>query len=252
MFFSTPLVQVLRPIRQAIGFCAVFLSILFLSINSATMSFAATSEPVRQDLGVIRQAAEDFVVSQLPANSELQHQVKAAPLDSRLQFNACASELTSSLPGKQTLTTKATVLVRCPTQNWQVYVPVKILSVSPVIVTARAIRSDTVLQADDLVLTYKDVRQAHSRIFDDLSLLIGAKTVRPLNASAPISAAQICQVCKGDRVVLKAGKPGLAVVASGVAMGNGTIGDTIQIRNHRSQRVVNAVVTRVGEAAVTY
>ncbi|MGL5606291.1 MAG: flagellar basal body P-ring formation chaperone FlgA, partial [Plesiomonas sp.] len=68
----------------------------------------------------------------------------------------------------------------------------------------------------------------------------------------PISAAQICQVCKGDRVVLKAGKPGLAVVASGVAMGNGTIGDTIQIRNNRSQRVVSAVVTSVGEAAVTY
>ncbi|MGL5007983.1 MAG: flagellar basal body P-ring formation chaperone FlgA [Plesiomonas sp.] len=247
MFFSTPLVQALRPIKLVIG-----LSGVFLSINYATLALAATSEPAQQALSSISQAAEAFVVSQLPANSELQHQVNAAPLDSRLQFAACASELVSSLPGKQTLTTKATVLVRCPTQNWQVYVPVKILSVSPVVVTARAIRSDTLLQADDLVLAYKDVRQAHARIFDDLSLLIGAKTVRPLNAAAPISAAQICQVCKGDRVVLKAGKPGLAVIAAGVALGNGTLGDTVQIRNNRSQRVVSAVVTAVGEASVTY
>ncbi|MGL4600475.1 MAG: flagellar basal body P-ring formation chaperone FlgA [Plesiomonas sp.] len=247
MFFSTPLDQAFRPIRRVIGLCGVF-----LSINYATTALATPPEPTLQMLSSISQAAEDFVVSQLPANSELQHQVKAAPIDRRLQFDACTSALVSSLPGKQTLTTKATVLVRCPTQNWQVYVPVKILSVSPVVVTARAIRSDTVLQADDLVLTYKDVRQAHARIFDDLSLLIGAKTVRPLNAAAPISAAQICQVCKGDRVVLKAGKPGLTVVASGVAMGNGTVGDTIQIRNNRSQRVVSAVVTSVGEAAITY
>ncbi|MGL5553205.1 MAG: flagella basal body P-ring formation protein FlgA, partial [Plesiomonas shigelloides] len=33
---------------------------------------------------------------------------------------------------------------------------------------------------------------------------------------------------------------------------NGTVGDTIQIRNSRSQRVINAVVSRVGEAVVTY
>ncbi|MGL5103514.1 MAG: flagellar basal body P-ring formation chaperone FlgA [Plesiomonas sp.] len=247
MFFSTPLHQALRPIKLLIGLYGVF-----LSINYASAASVPNASTAQQNLGSISQAAEDFVISQLPANSELQHQVKAAPVDRRLQFDACASALVSSLPGKQTLTTKATVLVRCPTQNWQVYVPVKVLSVSPVVVTARAIRSDTLLQADDLVLTYKDVRQAHARIFDDTSLLIGAKTIRPLNAATPISAAQICQVCKGDRVVLKAGKPGLAVVASGVAMGNGTIGDTIQIRNNRSQRVVSAVVTSVGEAAVTY
>ncbi|MGL4920325.1 MAG: flagellar basal body P-ring formation chaperone FlgA, partial [Plesiomonas shigelloides] len=113
-------------------------------------------------------------------------------------------------------------------------------------------RSDTVLQADDLNVVYKDVRQAQARIFDNVDELVGAKTIKPLNANAPISTAQICQVCKGDRVVLKAGKPGLSVVASGTALGNGTVGDTIQIRNSRSQRVINAVVSRVGEAVVTY
>ncbi|MGL5121308.1 MAG: flagellar basal body P-ring formation chaperone FlgA, partial [Plesiomonas shigelloides] len=205
-----------------------------------------------QEPSSITQAAESFVISQLPSENTLQHQVRVTPLDPRLKFERCATDLETTLPGRQTITSRATVLVRCPTQNWQVYVPVKILSVSPVVVSARAMRSDTVLQADDLNVVYKDVRQAQARIFDNVDELVGAKTIKPLNANAPISTAQICQVCKGDRVVLKAGKPGLSVVASGTALGNGTVGDTIQIRNSRSQRVINAVVSRVGEAVVTY
>ncbi|MFL1803567.1 flagellar basal body P-ring formation chaperone FlgA [Plesiomonas shigelloides] len=243
MFFSTPVSKATRPIGLFIGiFC------LFLNENG----MAANAEPAYQEPSSITQAAESFVISQLPSENTLQHQVRVTPLDPRLKFERCATDLETTLPGRQTITSRATVLVRCPTQNWQVYVPVKILSVSPVVVSARAMRSDTVLQADDLNVVYKDVRQAQARIFDNVDELIGAKTIKPLNANAPISTAQICQVCKGDRVVLKAGKPGLSVVASGTALGNGTVGDTIQIRNSRSQRVINAVVSRVGEAVVTY
>ncbi|MGL4268336.1 MAG: hypothetical protein ACRCR6_00925, partial [Plesiomonas sp.] len=154
MFFSTPVSKATRPIGLFIGiFC------LFLNENG----MAASAEPAYQEPSSITQAAESFVISQLPTENTLQHQVRVTPLDPRLKFDRCATELETSLPGRQSITSRATVLVRCPTQNWQVYVPVKILSVSPVVVSARAMRSDTVLQADDLTLVYKDVRQAQAR-----------------------------------------------------------------------------------------
>ncbi|MGL4919624.1 MAG: SAF domain-containing protein, partial [Plesiomonas shigelloides] len=145
---------------------------------------AANAEPTYQEPSSITQAAESFVISQLPSENTLQHQVRVTPLDPRLKFERCATDLETTLPGRQTITSRATVLVRCPTQNWQVYVPVKILSVSPVVVSARAMRSDTVLQADDLNVVYKDVRQAQARIFDNVDELVGAKTIKPLNANA--------------------------------------------------------------------
>ena len=125
-------------------------------------------------------------------------------------------------------------------------------------ITGRAVEATEVpvplrqIQAGD-VIAEKDIewiRTPADRMSRGIALtldqLVGYEARRPLNAGEPIRASDIqpkVMITKGGIVSMILVTPKMTLTALGKAMEDGSMGETIQVRNSNSNRSVNARVT---------
>ncbi|ENO8809284.1 flagellar basal body P-ring formation protein FlgA [Photobacterium damselae] len=216
-------------------------------IFSNNMSFAADI-----DLETIRHSAEAFVQTQITPPKEGELSIEAAQLDSRLRFSHCSEPLETSLPGKQEINNNATVLVRCNHENWQVYVPVRVQLLLPRVVASVPLGRGMVLSPNNLTVALIESRFQRGAIYQSPRALFGAKVKRNVKIGEAVQANDICMVCRNDKVVISAGQPGLKIITQGTALSDGTLGEQIRVKNNRSNKIISAQVSAVGEVDVSY
>lgn len=216
-------------------------------IFSNNMSFAADI-----DLETIRHSAEAFVQTQITPPKEGELSIEAAQLDSRLRFSHCSEPLETSLPGKQEINNNATVLVRCNHENWQVYVPVRVQLLLPRVVASVPLGRGMVLSPSNLTVALIESRFQRGAIYQSPQALFGAKVKRNVKMGEAVQANDICMVCRNDKVVISAGQPGLKIITQGTALSDGTLGEQIRVKNNRSNKIISAQVSAVGEVDVSY
>ncbi|MGR5279888.1 flagellar basal body P-ring formation chaperone FlgA [Photobacterium damselae] len=216
-------------------------------IFSNNMSFAADI-----DLETIRHSAEAFVQTQITPPKEGELSIEAAQLDSRLRFSHCSEPLETSLPGKQEINNNATVLVRCNHENWQVYVPVRVQLLLPRVVASVPLGRGMVLSQNNLTVALIESRFQRGAIYQSSQALFGAKVKRNVKIGEAVQANDICMVCRNDKVVISAGQPGLKIITQGTALSDGTLGEQIRVKNNRSNKIISAQVSAVGEVDVSY
>jgi flagella basal body P-ring formation protein FlgA len=56
---------------------------------------------------------------------------------------------------------------------------------------------------------------------------------------------------RGERVMITAAKSGIGIRMNGIAQSDGNRGQVIRVKNQNSERVINAIVTGIGEVTVT-
>ncbi|OAN18638.1 flagellar biosynthesis protein FlgA [Photobacterium jeanii] len=220
---------------------------LFSIIFSAIVHGTSTNY-----LHTVQQTAKEFVLDNVepPQNGELQ--VTPAQLDSRLRLTECSMPLNTSIPGKQSMTGNVTVLINCPTENWQVYVPVRVKLLLPRVVATKPLPRGTVIAAADLTIKLVENRFQRSISFEEPSQVIGSKVKRGINMGDTIEGNDICLVCRNESVLIRAGNSGLNIVTNGTALSDGSLGDQIRIQNNKSKRVVDGIITGVGEVTVNF
>ncbi|ENX3945667.1 flagellar basal body P-ring formation chaperone FlgA [Photobacterium damselae] len=216
-------------------------------IFSNNISFAADI-----DLETIRHSAEAFVQTQITPPKEGELSIEAAQLDSRLRFSHCSEPLETSLPGKQEINNNATVLVRCNHENWQVYVPVRVQLLLPRVVASVPLGRGMVLSPSNLTVALIESRFQRGAIYQSPQALFGAKVKRNVKIGEAVQANDICMVCRNDKVVISAGQPGLKIITQGTALSDGTLGEQIRVKNNRSNKIISAQVSAVGEVDVSY
>ncbi|HIF9308815.1 TPA: flagellar basal body P-ring formation chaperone FlgA [Photobacterium damselae] len=216
-------------------------------IFSNNMSFAADI-----NLETIRHSAEAFVQTQITPPKEGELSIEAAQLDSRLRFSHCSEPLETSLPGKQEINNNATVLVRCNHENWQVYVPVRVQLLLPRVVASVPLGRGMVLSPKNLTVALIESRFQRGAIYQSPQALFGAKVKRNVKIGEAVQANDICMVCRNDKVVISAGQPGLKIITQGTALSDGTLGEQIRVKNNRSNKIISAQVSAVGEVDVSY
>ncbi|HIF9218626.1 TPA: flagellar basal body P-ring formation chaperone FlgA [Photobacterium damselae] len=216
-------------------------------IFSNNMSFAADI-----NLETIRHSAEAFVQTQITPPKEGELSIEAAQLDSRLRFSHCSEPLETSLPGKQEINNNATVLVRCNHENWQVYVPVRVQLLLPRVVASVPLGRGMVLSPNNLTVALIESRFQRGAIYQSPQALFGAKVKRNVKIGEAVQANDICMVCRNDKVVISAGQPGLKIITQGTALSDGTLGEQIRVKNNRSNKIISAQVSAVGEVDVSY
>lgn len=204
------------------------------------------------DLEIVQQVAEEYVKKIVEIPSKGQLTVKAANLDPRLKLARCPSPLETSVPGKQSLTGNITVLVSCEALNWQVYVPVRTALLLPRVVATKPLARGVVLSAPDLAVKMIEPRFQRGVVFEHPEQLIGSKVKRAVNMGEAIQGNDICLVCRNDAVLIKAGGGGLNIVTQGTALSDGSLGEQIRVQNTKSKRVVDGIITGVGEVTVSY
>lgn len=173
-------------------------------------------------------------------------------LDPRMPERECISPLQFELANAYQGGRHITIQVSCEeTYNpWRLYLAMQIKQLADVVVATRALPLGHILQADDLAIVELDAQQVTGVYYTDLNDLIGAKVKRRLGAQQVVRANQACFVCRGDDVTLVSISGTLRITATGVARQDGMIGDRVQVRNSRSKKDVQGIVTAVHEVTV--
>ncbi|MGL5290974.1 MAG: flagellar basal body P-ring formation chaperone FlgA [Vibrionaceae bacterium] len=200
----------------------------------------------------IRQFAQQFVISQIKVPELGKLEVAAANIDSRLNFAACQDHMSATIPGKQTLDKRVTVLISCDQENWQTYVPVDIRIVAPVVVAKKPLARGMRLSENDLAIQWTNARLTRGEPYSETTQLIGAKVKRNINLSDPIQRHDICMVCKGDSVTMLTGNQSFTIVTNGVALTDGIIGGSVKVSNLSSQKIVDGKISAVGQVTINF
>ncbi|QIZ77255.1 flagellar basal body P-ring formation chaperone FlgA [Ferrimonas lipolytica] len=223
-------------------------AICIVPLLAASATIAA--EP-KTALTEIEQTAEHYVTSltNQPQNGEVI--VKAKPLDKRLKLAVCKLPLDAEGPDKPSKGRYVTVKVSCPDENgWSVYVPVQSSTYIRAVISIVDLQAESMLDSQNISVALVPASSLRGNYFTQTDELIGARLVRRSSQGQAIKRNNVCQVCKGDVVTIYARSNGFELKTSGEAIANGAVGDTIRVRNNRSQRIIDAKIIAVGKVEV--
>ncbi len=209
---------------------------------------AARAAPV--DPAQLRAAAEAAV--QRAAGKTPGVVAVAAPLDPRLQLNACNSAPQGFIAGDGQLHDSTTVGVRCDAPvRWTIYIRVALSAEIPVLVARRALPRDTKPQIADFELTKRTVPGLSNRYIGDAQQLAGRKLRRPLNIGEALSTDALVMapvIRRGQQVTVLARAGAMEIRMNAMALTDGRPSERISVRNLSTNRVIEGVVA--GDALV--
>lgn len=195
--------------------------------------------------------AEDYVRDFVVAGPRDKVEIEAAGIDTRLQLTECPGMLTAELRGSGEVRRNTHVHLQCHEEpGWSLFVPVRVRILKPVVTAASPIARNTLLQPEQLQLSYQDEVLLRGDVFDDIQSLLGTRSKRDLRPGRPVLASQLCVVCKGDKVTIVAETGGLSIRTEGTAEEDGTFNEHIRIRNSRSGRQIQGRISEAGVVKV--
>jgi flagella basal body P-ring formation protein FlgA len=194
--------------------------------------------------------AEQFVLDQLDPYGDKTIDVAAMPIDNRVHVPACTSNLTFSSSPEALSQSNVTVKVQCSNNDWYMFMVVKAIETQPVVVISSAVSPGTLLTTDNIHVVDMEKKRLRSSTFADVKDVIGARIKRRVSAGRPVDPNNLCYVCKGDRVTISAGNSNMRVKTSGVALEDGRMGETIQVKNRRSNKKIYARVSSTGQVEI--
>lgn len=121
------------------------------------------------------------------------------------------------------------------------------------VLARRAAPGDIISASDIEWISVRGNRLSSHVILDDAKL-VGMSPKRPITENRPIRIGEIRMpilVKKGARVTVTYQTPFLQLTATGKSLQNGAKGDTIRVRNLRSNTTIDATVISTGRVAVT-
>ncbi|QSX32744.1 flagellar basal body P-ring formation protein FlgA [Shewanella avicenniae] len=233
-----------------------------MKVNLAHIFFAAVinaviSTGVQADIpsiSAIQKLAKETVSKNLAAPATAKIEITPQAIDPRLPLPNCISPVTVELAVDRPISRNNTLKVSCDIENqtypWQVFMSVRVDISFPVIVPNETLAQGTVLTRSNLSLRYIDQYSLNGQQFDSLEPLIGAKLKRRITKDYPIFSANVCFVCKGDQVSILAATENFQIKTVGVAMEDGNAGEQISVKNARSNKLIEAIVAKVGEVRI--
>ncbi len=208
-----------------------------------------------QELADIRRAMVDYLSSKIRRQYQ-NFDIQVMALDSRLRLPACQSPL-DIFPLRKTVKPGAlSVGVRCHGEHpWTIYTKVVIKAFRPVVVLTRSLPRGAIVGVDAVALRRMDVGSLRQGFFPAPELVLGKQLKRPVPAGKVLNPALLTPakvISKGDKVVIRANSSVLDVRMGGHALTGGAVGESIRVRNDRSNRIVEAVVQGPGLVIVPF
>ena len=227
---------------------------LVIACLVAAPAFAQVDESI-QSLDAIRDAAQSFVVQQVPKQAPGAVQVNVGALDARLRLAPCADPLKVSLPPGATFRARMTVAVSCTgADTWTIYVPVTVDTQTSVLVLRRAAGRGERLTAADVEAQTRVISGTGDSYLTDPKELSGRTVKRPLGAGTALTADLLADdlvVRRGQRVTLLASVGSLEVRAAGLAMNDAPAAGRVKVQNLSSNRIVEGVVETADVIRIT-
>lgn len=226
----------------------------YILLFSTLLTFgAASAQPIVYSHAELTEYAELFLSQEL-AYLDGDLQFKASPIDARLPERSCQQPLIAAIAGQQTPERQATVQVECTdlTTPWRIFIPVRIQQLQTVVVARTTLNVGQIISADDLQLIEVDTQQVRDTFFTEPQALLGAKVKRRIAGQQPVLARNTCFVCRGEDVTIITEIGQLSIQATGIARHDGLLGERITVKNSRSNKELQGVVTAMGEVTIGY
>lgn len=197
----------------------------------------------------VTEAAEQYVRDNISPEIGSTLTIEAKEIDQRVKVPHCPLPLETTNTGSFNQS-NVTVKVNCPSNDWFIYLVVRVKEMQPVVVPHTALSPGSILTTSNLKILNVEKSRLRGTTFRRIEDLVGARLKRRSRPDHPISPNMLCFVCKGDPVTIMAEVGGMTIKASGTALQDGNIGDTILVRNKRSKKRVDAKVISVNTVKV--
>lgn len=232
----------------------VFLTLLIATLGlTSQLAFAQTVEPVRQDIGALKQTVTQFLRKQavgLPGDIR----VTVGSIDPRLKLPACPQP-EAFLPRSSKAWGKTTVGVRCTVpQAWTVYISASVHVQSEYIAAAVPLAQGQTVTESDIAKVKGDLTAMPPGIITEASQAIGRTVASSVSVGAPLRQdalrnQQAIQQGQAVRIVLNGA--GFSVTSEARALNNANEGQMTQVRTPNGQ-VVSGIAKLGGIVELTY
>lgn len=226
-------------------------------ILSVLLLFASASlfaQPI-QSPQVLTTKIEQYVLNELSSYKEGKINVSADKIDSRLSLKACAeNKLVVFNPYQSPILDTSTLGIKCQEKenHWSLYVPIRITILKTVFVAKRSLTKGDRITGNDIYSTEIDIHKLKYGYFNDIDELIGHVCKQNVIIHSPfnphnIELAKI--IHKGEKVKMVTNNNNLTISMDGIAINEGTLGDTIKVKNLSSNKIIEAQIA--GKKRVT-
>ena len=214
--------------------------------TAAVPKMPAAQPPAFQELAQLETLAKTAAVEALPPLTDTQRLV-VGPLQPRLQLAVCNDKVESKrAPGVQ-MAGRVMIELRCNgNAPWHLYVPVKVVGTTAVVVAAHALVAGTVLTDKDLSVEQRDMVGLPPGYLNDPSIAIGLTAGRGISGGAIMTNQQLLgaqAVQRGQTVTLIANAGGISVRMAGRALSDGFINQRVRVENLSSGKIVEGIAT---------
>lgn len=223
----------------------------FTSLSLMGMVLTTNAQANPQEAEFLRKVAEQYILAQFTnLDDNVKIEVEASRLDDRRDYGGkCEGYLTAQLKGSE-IRSNSQVIITCsrPQNPYQIVLPVKVKRLTRALVASRNLSRGAIITQQDLSSIYLDENTNLTTAVSDPNILVGSRLKRDVKAGDQIRSNSFCVVCKNDKISIIAKSHALQLKTAGIALDDGTINDTIRIKNLKSGKVISGVV--IGPAQV--
>jgi len=218
----------------------------FICFVNATNSVAKQSSAHAQ----LASKVEAHLFEQInPAPSD-NLKVLVRDIDERIDIPYCPQPYEFSSNNLQQNQSNVSVKVVCPSSQWYLFTHATVAQIQEVVVASDNLSPGSLLNKSNLQIVEMDKNKLRGFTFSSMEEIIGARIKRRTRAGNIISDRMLCFICKGDRVTISAVSGSLSIQVYGVAEEDGVLGETIQVRNISSDKLIYAKVASTSEVHI--
>jgi flagella basal body P-ring formation protein FlgA len=230
-----------------------------LSRNGLTNQIEGKPHNVRQEIPsrhqIIKKQVIIFLQNQLLSSSPgyLAGDLRIAvrDVDKRIDIPYCDTPYNFETNAPPTQQSNVSVKVTCNNTDWYLFMHASVNIVQEVVVTNDNLSPGTLLSKRNLKVIEVDKNKLRGSTFTSIDEVTGARIKRRVRAGNIIDDRMLCFICKGDRVTIAALTSGLSITVYGVAQEDGVLGDTIQVRNISSDKMVYAKIASTSQVEIS-
>jgi flagella basal body P-ring formation protein FlgA len=216
--------------------------LLLIACLAATPALGADFQDIAQLEGLAKSAAAAL----LPPPSDRQR-LQVGPIQPNLKLQRCENAVQSGIAPGLRAPGRVLVELRCeggPGATWHLYVPVRIVGTSAVVIAAHALVVGTVLTTADVTVEQRDITALPPGYFNDAAIAVGLTASRAISGGSILTNQQLLgskAVQRGQTVTLIADLGGMSVRMAGRALSDGLINQRIRVENLSSGKIVEGI-----------
>lgn len=237
LFFNSQRWKFLKNLLKIVStVLAIFFNVFCINICQASV----------EEADFLSNVAKQYMLAQFDNNrTDKKYLVKASKIDPNRDYGGkCSGFLTAELVGGE-IKKSNVVRIKCTRKNnpYTVNVPVTVNVARATTIASANIPKGTTITADLLEDSFVNESSNTSAVITDKSMILGSKARRDIRAGEQIKVSDFCVIAKGDIVTIVASTNNLEIKTQGQALEEGKVNDLIQVKNVKTKKVIQAVVT---------